>query len=331
MSEHANNNLGEPDERLASARSAASMARRLARVALRVAEGLALDGAYQSATSDAQAALALVEEAEKLVSEGDVTMSLAFSDEATSMAKAALATLRSAKAAESAATVAVTPASWRAAIPSVSEPAPTPAPASAAVPVPANPAVPAPAPPARETAPAAPAVAVSEPFVIPKTKRPKTAKVVCATLAAVLVAVAALVGAAWWGLFDLPEPLQSRIELFPDPHAQQGRLNAATVEVEPGSFQMVLNQVATMETGSRTLAIAFENPAANAYSARLELTLNGQRVASTGMVSPGSYMETIQLDYPLDKGEHKLLAQVMVYSGATQVNTLSADVSVRVA
>lgn len=326
MSEHDNSNLGEPDERLVSVRSVASMARRLAQAALRAAEGLTLDSVRQSAVSDAQAALVLVEEAERLASEGDATMSLAFADEATSMAKAALATLRSTEPAEPAATSEAVPATWRAAIPPVAEPELTPVGAATPAPAPA-PVLPAPA----DAAPAPADAATPEPLVIPKTKRPKTAKVVCATLAAVLVAVAALVGAAWWGLFDLPEPLQSRIELFPDPHAQQGRLNAATVEVEPGSFQMVLNQVTTMEAGSRTLAIAFENPAANAYSARLELMLNGQRVASTGMVLPGSYVETVQLDYPFDQGEHKLMAQVMVYSGATQVNTLSADVSVRVA
>ena len=98
----------------------------------------------------------------------------------------------------------------------------------------------------------------------------------------------------------------------------------------PGSYQLVLNQVATMEAGSRTLPIAFENPEANSYASRLELTLDGERVASTNMVEPGWYVEDVELARALPQGEHELSATVHVYSGATQVNTLSANVKVRV-
>lgn len=160
--------------------------------------------------------------------------------------------------------------------------------------------------------------------------RPKAAKIACATLAAVLLVLAGLVGAAWWGLLDLPDPVQERIVLLPDAHAREGRLNAAETEVPPGSYQMVLNQVAAMSEGSRTLRIAFENPAANAYDARLVLSYDGAVVAETGMVAPGRYVETVELDRALPAGEHELSAAVLVYSGATQVNTMSADVSVRV-
>lgn len=161
-------------------------------------------------------------------------------------------------------------------------------------------------------------------------RKPKAAKRACAALAALLVVLVALVGAAWWGLLDLPEPVQHRIELLPDPHARQGRLNATEVDVAPGSYQLVLNQVATMEAGSRTLPIAFENPEANAYSSRLVLSLDGERVASTGMVGPGFYVEDVELARTLPQGEHELSATVYVYSGATQVNTMSANVKVRV-
>lgn len=159
---------------------------------------------------------------------------------------------------------------------------------------------------------------------------PVVAKRVCAGLAVVLLVLAGLVAAAWWGLISLPDPVQERILLLPDAHAREGRLNAAEAEVAPGSYQMVLNQVATVQEGSRTLHIAFENPAANAYSSRLELSLDGQVVARTGMVAPGQYVETVELDRALPPGEHGLFATVLVYAGATQVNTMSADVAVRV-
>lgn len=160
--------------------------------------------------------------------------------------------------------------------------------------------------------------------------QPKVAKRVCAALACVLVVLAGLVGAAWWGLFDLPEPLQSRIELLPDAHATRGYLNATKTDVAPGSYQLVLNQVTNLDAGSRTLSVAFENPEANMYSSRLELSLDGERLAETGMVLPGFYVETVELARALPAGEHELSAAVYVYSGATQVNTMSVNVTVRV-
>lgn len=176
-----------------------------------------------------------------------------------------------------------------------------------------------------------PAAAAPEPIApTGAPRRPKAAKIACAALAVVLLALAGLVGAAWWGLINLPDPVQERILLLPDAHAKEGRLNAAETEVPPGSYQMVLNQVAAMSEGSRTLRIAFENPAANDYAARLVLSCDGAVVAETGMVQPGRYVETVELDRALPAGEHHLSAAVLVYSGATQVNTMSADVSVRV-
>lgn len=160
--------------------------------------------------------------------------------------------------------------------------------------------------------------------------QPKVAKRVCAALACVLVVLAGLVGAAWWGLFDLPEPLQSRIELLPDAHATRGYLNATKTDVVPGSYQPVLNQVANLDAESRMLSVAFENPEANTYSSRLELSLDGERLAETGMVLPGFYVETVELARTLPVGEHELSAIVCVYSGATQVNTMSVNVTVRV-
>lgn len=194
---------------------------------------------------------------------------------------------------------------------------------------------PAPAPASPDPAGAAPdstapAGAARRPESAARSRKPKAAKRVCAALALVLAVLAGAVGAAWWGFFDLPAPVQERIQLLPDAHAQQGRLNASEVDVAPGSYQLVLNQVATMEAGSRTLPIAFENPSANEYSSRLVLALDGEVVAETGMVAPGFYVESVELSRALPPGEHDVDATVYVYSGATQINTMSANVAVRV-
>lgn len=142
--------------------------------------------------------------------------------------------------------------------------------------------------------------------------------------------MAGLVVAAWFGFFELPEPIQSRIELLPDPNARPGTQSAADTTVPAGSFQLVLDQVCTMEAGSRICPVGFENPSANGYSARIELEVNDGGHGSSGMVSPGSSLDAVRLDRTLSPGEHKARAKVHIYSDSTLVNTLSAIVTIRV-
>lgn len=173
------------------------------------------------------------------------------------------------------------------------------------------------------TAPAAPAPAAAP-------KPPHRLRTACIALACLLALMAGLVLAAWFGLFKLPDPVQERLYLLPDPHAQAGALNAADVEVPPGGFQLVLAQLCAMEAGSLDCPVQFENPAANAYSARLVLEVDGEEVARSGMVAPSSYLGAVRLDHALPAGEHEARAVVCVYSGATQVNALASDVTIRV-
>ena len=147
-----------------------------------------------------------------------------------------------------------------------------------------------------------------------------------------LLLVAGLVAAAWLGLFRLPAPVQDRIDLLPDPHAVSGRLNAADSPVAPGSYRLVVNQIPTSQGPANVVNVEFENPAQNEYSARMDVYLDdtGELVGSTRMVAPGSYLEDLALAADLAPGTYRATAKVGVYSGATQVNTMSAALELRI-
>lgn len=325
----------------ARVRERALVAKRLAAAAQRLVPAHGTD-AQRAAVQDAQVASLMADEALAAVSE-DEALAVAMAEEASTLAieslKAAQAAVpepvpaHAAPVAKPAPAHAVPKVEPEHAVPEVEpaqvapvaepvsahvEPEPTPAPA----PEPAD--APAPTQPAHAPAPAA----VDTPAI--PTKPSHKLRTVCIALAGVLLVMAALVAGAWFGLFRLPEPIQERIYLLPDAHAQAGRLNAAETEVAPGSFQLALNQLCTMAEGSLDCPIQFENPAANQYSARIVLEADGQQLARSGMVAPGSYVSTLRLDHALEPGDHEVRAMVLVYSGATQVNTLSNSVTVRV-
>ena len=320
-------------------RERALAAQRLAEAAKRLAPAHG-DAAQRAAWQDAQVASIMAGEA-LAAQDGDPDLARAMAEEAQSLAIEAL------KAAQSAAPALAEPAPAQPAaqvpaqpvVPEPVQPAVPPEPASASKSAPSavlsgggeaaaaegSRAVPTQALPteALPTAPAAPAPAAAP-------KPPHRLRTACIALACLLALMAGLVLAAWFGLFKLPDPVQERLYLLPDPHAQAGALNAADVEVPPGGFQLVLAQLCAMEAGSLDCPVQFENPAANAYSARLVLEVDGEEVARSGMVAPGSYLGAVRLDHALPAGEHEARAVVCVYSGATQVNALASDVTIRV-
>lgn len=208
-------------------------------------------------------------------------------------------------------------------------PAPVASPALSADPAPreaaGRPASPAAPAPVASPAPAAAACA-------PEQKQPRAARNACIALLVLLLLVAGLVAAAWLGLFRLPAPVQDRIDLLPDPHAVSGRLNAADSPVAPGSYRLVVNQIPTSQGPVNVVNVEFENPAQNEYSARMDVYLDdtGELVGSTRMVAPGSYLEDLALAADLAPGTYRATAKVGVYSGATQVNTMSAALELRI-
>lgn len=351
MSEQTNipRTAGAPGgEAAARVREKALAAKRLAAAAQRLVPAHGTD-AQRSAVQDAQVASIMADEAMAAVSD-DEALAVAMAEEASTLA---IESLKAAQAAAPGPANAAPAASEEQgalrevltrSVPAISSPDPasgTPAPAAAAVP--AGTAAPAPAATpdvSRETStcPAAPLPAASVAAsaqaaagmpAIPA-KRSHKFRTACIALSGVLLVMTGLVAGAWFGLFRLPDPVQERIYLLPDAHAQAGTLNAADIDVAPGSFQMVLNQLCTMAEGSLNCPIQFENPAANQYSARVVLEVDGEELARSGMVAPGSYVPAVRLDRALEPGDHEMRAVVLVYSGATQVNTLASDVTVRV-
>lgn len=181
---------------------------------------------------------------------------------------------------------------------------------------------------AAEQSPAvAPAVTVLE-----QPKRSHAARNACIVLIILLAVTVGLVAAAWLGLFRLPPAVQDRIDLLPDMHATAGKLNAADTPVAPGSYRLVVNQIPTSQGPSKVVNVEFENPAQNTYSARMDIYLDdtGQLVGSTRMVSPGTYLENLTLIEDLSPGTYQATAKVGVYSKATQVNTMSAALELRI-
>lgn len=159
-------------------------------------------------------------------------------------------------------------------------------------------------------------------------RNPRVLRRAAATTGVAALAAGALVLAAWLGLVRLPGAVQDGIDLWPDPHAKTGTPAASPADVEPGSFQLVLNQAVTVSAGARELPLAFENPAANAYGARVEVVMDGRTVARSGMVAPGSRLDALALDRALDAGRHQAVAYVLLYANGVLANRLSVDVTV---
>ena len=217
---------------------------------------------------------------------------------------------------------------WREAVPAFVPEAPAAQPGPAPEPEAAQPAA-APEPSPAPAAQGAQAAGAASPSAAPA-KRSHKLRNACIALACALLVMAGLLAGAWLGLFRLPDPVQERLYLLPDPHAQAGTLNASASGASPGGFQLVLNQLCAMGEGSLDCPIEFENPESNQYSARISLEVDGQEVARSGMVAPGAYLSTVRLDGALEPGDHEARAVVRVYSGATQALTLSNSVTVRV-
>lgn len=208
---------------------------------------------------------------------------------------------------------------------------PQPAPAPQPQPQPASQPAPAPQPaPARQPQPApAPAADIASPPSLPKRQR-HVARTLCIVLALVLVCALGLAGAAYFKVLRLPDPIQNRIELLPDVNAHKGRLTDADPVAAPGGFQLILNQAPVVDSKSLELPILFENPPSSEYAARLKLALDetGEIVASTRRVSPGMYVEHLELERTLEPGVHAATALVDLYAGNTCVNTMSTAVSI---
>lgn len=152
---------------------------------------------------------------------------------------------------------------------------------------------------------------------------PDKRRIAVAAGALVLVLLAL---AAWW-LFGRPfDPLA------PDPNARAGTLKAQPADVAPGSYRLVLNQGPVMQAGATEVPLAFENPQENGYAARLDVTLDdtGETVASTGVVEPGRYLETVNLSRALGVGRHEATVRVALMEDKNEVSSMTAAITITV-
>lgn len=131
----------------------------------------------------------------------------------------------------------------------------------------------------------------------------------------------------------LQYPIQARIDIQPDADAKSGTLHVGErQEVSADDFCVVINQLPTMEAGSRECNIEYENPAENHYSARISLysARNGELLGNTRRVDPGYYVEFIQLARELEPGEYPVTVRLELFEKTTPVSELSIDITLRV-
>ena len=153
-------------------------------------------------------------------------------------------------------------------------------------------------------------------------------------LAASVIAAAVLLGtAAWISAYGFPAPIQAQIDIQPDADAKSGTLHAGERhEVDIGDFWMIVNQLPTVEEGSRECRIEYENPAENHYSARISLyrKTDGKLLGNTKRVEPGTYIETIRLKEELPAGEHGVLVNLELFENRKPAGTLGLEITLRV-
>lgn len=147
-----------------------------------------------------------------------------------------------------------------------------------------------------------------------------------------VVAILAVAAIVYTAAFGFPAPIQARIDIQADKHAMDGTLHAGSSPVGEGEYRVVVNQLPTMEAGSRTCNIEFENPAENRYSSRINLYLKstGKRIGGTKRVDPGKYVETLELTKALEPGEIPVLAEIELFNGTEPAGRMSLELTVRV-
>lgn len=148
-------------------------------------------------------------------------------------------------------------------------------------------------------------------------------------ISALVLGVLATVYVPW---HNRSEMIQERIEIQPDKNAVNGTLHGGAVPVKAGEYQVVINQIPTMEAGSLECNIEFENPEANRYSSGINLYLKstGACIGGTGLIEPGQYVEKLSLNEPLNTGEHPVLAKIELFRDHKPSGSLTLELTIRV-
>lgn len=167
--------------------------------------------------------------------------------------------------------------------------------------------------------------------------REKAGRRLVAALLLLVALLLVLVGALLWQRFYRADPKlepNATVGMMPGKTAEQieAELNQ---QISEGMIAFTINSAPTFWGGKGN--IWFENPASNGKYTRLELcldeadpyaeTLGGELVlCKTGLLKPGSYMETIELEAALPAGSYSCTARIFAYrtDGETYLGEVQA-------
>ncbi|EHI58918.1 hypothetical protein [Hungatella hathewayi] len=136
--------------------------------------------------------------------------------------------------------------------------------------------------------------------------------------------------------YGFPTLIQAQLDIRPEKHAKKGTLASGepgeVKPVEAGSFRVMLNQLPTIETGSRDCNIEYENPEENHYSSRISLYLKetGRLIGGTTRVDPGYYVESIRLKKSLPAGEYPVTVRIELFEEKIPAGEMSIDITLRI-
>lgn len=149
----------------------------------------------------------------------------------------------------------------------------------------------------------------------------------------ILFAVLGVVAAV--ACYGVSITIRAQLDIRPEKYAKKGSLTLMSEEpreVKAGDFRVMLNQLPTMEGGSRDCNIKFENPVENHYSARISLYLEetGTWIGGTTRVDPGCYVEQIRLKQKLATGEYPITVRIELFEERTPAGEMAAGITLRV-
>lgn len=127
--------------------------------------------------------------------------------------------------------------------------------------------------------------------------------------------------------------IQAQLDILPDGNAKKGSLYGEPFrELDAGNFWVLVNQLPTLEEGSQTCNIRYENPSSNHYSARVSLYLmeTGELLGYTRRVDPGTYVETIRIRKALPAGEYPVRAILELFEDKKPAGDMSLEMILRV-
>ncbi len=145
-----------------------------------------------------------------------------------------------------------------------------------------------------------------------------------AALAAAAVLVAVLLLAAFFGFRQC-----SAVDDGMEPNVVVGSMEGYTDEeiaemlkqkIDEGMIAFSLNTSMYLASPGAQVAVKFENPANNAKLTKLKLVRDdtGEQLYETGLLAPGSYVDSASFDAELEPGEYACTGYIESYDQETR-------------